>query len=196
MLKTIARSARARSLSLPLRAPLFALALGGVLAGSCAATDDTADQMIGVPWQGFAGVPQQGDVLGAASAPVTLEEFADLRCSHCRDFDEDTLPVLVERYVRAGKLRIVFHNLPILGPASVDAARMAPGGVSLDDKGFVLTDIDLAEARTRPLPFQTSVESVFAIGDVRSGSTKRVASAVGEGAGVVAQIHRFMAGAR
>ena len=69
-------------------------------------------------------------------------------------------------------------------------------GVSLDDKGFVLTDIDLAEARTRPLPFQTSVESVFAIGDVRSGSTKRVASAVGEGAGVVAQIHRFMAGAR
>jgi thioredoxin reductase (NADPH) len=69
-------------------------------------------------------------------------------------------------------------------------------GVSLDEKGFVLTDIDLAEARTRPLLFQTSVESVFAIGDVRSGSTKRVASAVGEGAGVVAQIHRFMAGAR
>jgi thioredoxin reductase (NADPH) len=69
-------------------------------------------------------------------------------------------------------------------------------GVSLDSKGFVLTDIDIAETRTRPLPFQTSVEGVFAIGDVRSGSTKRVASAVGEGAGVVAQIHRFMAGAR
>jgi thioredoxin reductase (NADPH) len=69
-------------------------------------------------------------------------------------------------------------------------------GVSLDDKGFVLTDIDIAETRARPLPFQTSVEGVFAIGDVRSGSTKRVASAVGEGAGVVAQIHRFMAGAR
>jgi thioredoxin reductase (NADPH) len=66
--------------------------------------------------------------------------------------------------------------------------------VSLDSKGFVLTDIDLADAPARPLPFQTSVESVFAIGDVRSGSTKRVASAVGEGAGVVAQIHRFLAG--
>jgi thioredoxin reductase (NADPH) len=41
---------------------------------------------------------------------------------------------------------------------------------------------------------QTSVEGVFAIGDVHSGSTKRVASAVGEGAAVVAQIHRFLAG--
>jgi thioredoxin reductase (NADPH) len=46
------------------------------------------------------------------------------------------------------------------------------------------------------MPLQTSVEGVFAIGDVRSGSTKRVASAVGEGAAVVAQIHGFLAGAR
>jgi thioredoxin reductase (NADPH) len=69
-------------------------------------------------------------------------------------------------------------------------------GVSLDGKGFVLTDIDIPEASTRPLPFQTSVKGVFAIGDVRSGSTKRVASAVGEGAGVVAQIHRFLAEVR
>jgi thioredoxin reductase (NADPH) len=46
------------------------------------------------------------------------------------------------------------------------------------------------------MSLQTSVPGVFAIGDVRSGSTKRVASAVGEGAGVVAQIHRLLAEAR
>jgi thioredoxin reductase (NADPH) len=45
------------------------------------------------------------------------------------------------------------------------------------------------------MPLQTSVEGVFAIGDVRSGSTKRVASAVGEGAGVVAQIEGFLTSA-
>jgi thioredoxin reductase (NADPH) len=56
----------------------------------------------------------------------------------------------------------------------------------------VSTNVDIAEARAQPLPFQTNVEGVFAIGDIRSGSTKRVASAVGDGAGVVAQIHRFL----
>ena len=43
-------------------------------------------------------------------------------------------------------------------------------------------------------PLQTSVPGVFAIGDVRAGSTKRVAAAVGEGAAVVAQIHAYLAG--
>lgn len=63
--------------------------------------------------------------------------------------------------------------------------------VETDDKGFILTGApfrrpDYARA---PLPLETSVANVFAIGDVRAGSTKRVAAAVGEGAAVVAQIH-------
>ena len=44
-----------------------------------------------------------------------------------------------------------------------------------------------------PLPLETSVPGVFAIGDVHAGSTKRVGAAIGEGAAVVAQIHAFMA---
>ena len=43
------------------------------------------------------------------------------------------------------------------------------------------------------LPLETSRRGIFAIGDVRAGSTKRVAAAVGEGAAVVAQIHAFLA---
>jgi thioredoxin reductase (NADPH) len=85
------------------------------------------------------------------------------------------------------------HHLFVFVGAEPNTGWLKTCGVSLDSKGFVLTDIDIAEARARPLLFQTSVEGVFAIGDVRSGSTKRVASAVGEGAGVVAQIHRFLA---
>jgi thioredoxin reductase (NADPH) len=66
--------------------------------------------------------------------------------------------------------------------------RWLDGCVDLDDKGFVRTGLsDLA------LPLQTSLPGVFAIGDVRAGSTKRVAAAVGEGAAVVSQIHSFLA---
>ena len=46
-----------------------------------------------------------------------------------------------------------------------------------------------------PLPFETSVPGVFAIGDVRSGSSKRLATAVGEGAAVVTSVHDYL-GAR
>jgi thioredoxin reductase (NADPH) len=65
------------------------------------------------------------------------------------------------------------------------------GCVDLDDKGFVVTG---AAAGTGVLPLETSKSGVFAIGDVRAGSTKRVAAAVGEGAAVVAQIHARLAG--
>jgi thioredoxin reductase (NADPH) len=68
--------------------------------------------------------------------------------------------------------------------------------VALDNKGFVLTGTDVADAGVQPLAMQTSIKGVFAIGDVRSGSTKRVASAVGEGAAVVAQIHGFLTAPR
>jgi thioredoxin reductase (NADPH) len=57
----------------------------------------------------------------------------------------------------------------------------------------VLTGADAPGADAHVLPLQSSIGGVFAIGDVRSGSTKRVASAVGEGAAVVAQIHRYLA---
>jgi thioredoxin reductase (NADPH) len=60
------------------------------------------------------------------------------------------------------------------------------GCVHTDDNGFVVTG-------TSALPLETSLPGVFAIGDVRAGSTKRVAAAVGEGAAVVAQIHTALA---
>ena len=59
--------------------------------------------------------------------------------------------------------------------------------IALDDKGFVVTGADLK------FPLQTSSQGVFAIGDVRCGSVKRVAAGVGEGAAAVAQIHAYLA---
>jgi thioredoxin reductase (NADPH) len=69
--------------------------------------------------------------------------------------------------------------------------------VAVDDKGFVITGRDFAPTdepiNRAPLPLETSVAGVFAIGDVRAGSTKRVGAAIGEGAAVVAQIHAALA---
>jgi thioredoxin reductase (NADPH) len=66
------------------------------------------------------------------------------------------------------------------------------GCLALDDKGFVVTGRD-EEDRALPSPFATTRPGVFAVGDVRSGSVKRVASGVGEGAVVVAAVHQFLA---
>jgi thioredoxin reductase (NADPH) len=71
-------------------------------------------------------------------------------------------------------------------------------GVALDEHGFVRTDVqltsdELGETWTAlgrvPLPFETSLPGVFAVGDVRHGSMKRVAAAVGEGASAVRSVH-------
>ncbi len=72
-------------------------------------------------------------------------------------------------------------------------------GVELDNDGFVLTDTELDDRRLspgyatlgrRPLPFETSVPRVFAVGDVRRASMKRVAAAVGEGSSAIPSVHR------
>ena len=72
------------------------------------------------------------------------------------------------------------------------------GTVQLDATGFVLVgaDVDrsaLADPARPPLPLETSVPGVFAVGDVRRGSIKRVATAVGDGAAVVEVVHGYLA---
>ena len=59
------------------------------------------------------------------------------------------------------------------------------GSMATDDKGFILTGAGA-------LSLETTLPGVFAIGDVRAGSTKRVAAAVGDGAAVIAQIHSYL----
>ena len=67
---------------------------------------------------------------------------------------------------------------------------LAQSGIALDAKGFVLTGVEAGGNRRL---LETSRPGVFAIGDVRSGSVKRVAASVGEGAQVVAALHGFLA---
>jgi thioredoxin reductase (NADPH) len=84
--------------------------------------------------------------------------------------------------------RPVRHMFLFIG-AEPNTDWLSGSGVDLDPKGFVLTGTDIGRRR----PLETSREGVFAIGDVRYGSIKRVAAAVGEGAQVVAALHGFLA---
>ncbi len=71
------------------------------------------------------------------------------------------------------------------------------GCLALDEKGFIMTGTDLMEYQgwqqeRYPMMLETSVPGIFAAGDVRSGSIKRVASAVGEGAMAISQVHQYL----
>ena len=65
------------------------------------------------------------------------------------------------------------------------------GCLDLDEKGFVRTGVS-AEGAPLPSPYATSMAGIYAVGDVRSGSVKRVASGVGEGSVVVQAVHAFL----
>ena len=76
------------------------------------------------------------------------------------------------------------------------------GRAPLDERGFVLTDLSLSPDRLDadwetfgrlPLPFETGYPGLFAVGDLRAGSTKRVAAAVGEGSAAVRSVHQYLA---
>ena len=81
---------------------------------------------------------------------------------------------------------------------AVPHTKWLPSGINLDSKGFVQTGQQVAESGAWPLqrqPFllETTVPGVFAAGDVRQGSIKRVAAAVGEGSMAVQFVHQFLA---
>jgi thioredoxin reductase (NADPH) len=82
------------------------------------------------------------------------------------------------------------------------ASQWLSGCAALDGRGFVLTDRSLGREHLKgvwealgraPLPFETSYPGLFAVGDIRSGSTKRVATAVGEGSAAVRSVHEYLA---
>jgi thioredoxin reductase (NADPH) len=96
-------------------------------------------------------------------------------------------------------------DLPCAALFSFIGADPASGWISgcaaLDGHGFLLTDRQLREEDLGerwsvlgrlPLPYETSRPGLFAVGDVRSGSIKRVAAAVGEGSACVSSIHQYL----
>ena len=93
---------------------------------------------------------------------------------------------------RAGKETEAAIRNVFLFVGADPATEWLQGCVALDKAGFVITGVGTANGAPAPSPLESSVPGVFAVGDVRSGSVKRVGGAIGEGAQVVAAIHKFL----
>ena len=65
---------------------------------------------------------QVGFSIGDPNAPVSVEEFSDFQCSHCKIFSQTLEPEFIENYVDTGKVYLTFKNFPIFGEASENAA--------------------------------------------------------------------------
>jgi thioredoxin reductase (NADPH) len=129
----------------------------------------------------------------AAESKVTVMTAAEAVEGH----GEDRLRGLTVRNRASGKT----ETLPVEGLlimiGAVPHTQWLPEQVSRDARGFVLTGRDVSAeawpAQRAPLPYETSLPGVFAVGDVRSGSVKRVAAGVGEGSVVVSQVLAHLA---
>ena len=75
----------------------------------------------------FAGLPEQGGVLGDPDAPLTVTEYVDLQCPVCAVAARESLPTLIRDYVRTGKVKLEARTLHFIGPDSERAARVAAG---------------------------------------------------------------------
>jgi protein-disulfide isomerase len=75
----------------------------------------------------FDGIEERDGVLGDPDAPLTVTEYVDLQCPVCAVASKETLPTLIDDYVRTGKVKLDVRTLHFLGPDSVRAAAVAAG---------------------------------------------------------------------
>jgi predicted DsbA family dithiol-disulfide isomerase len=89
-----------------------------LLAGWALAGPVSASPAVRLSRLSLAGIPQHGGLLGSPSAPVRMVAFDDPQCPFCELWQAKVLPTLVGRYVRTGKLQILWLGYPFLGPDS------------------------------------------------------------------------------
>ncbi|TML20640.1 MAG: hypothetical protein E6G11_00715 [Actinobacteria bacterium] len=75
------------------------------------------------PVVNLTGIPENGTVLGKPSAKVSLIEFADQQCPGCRYYTLNVFPILVNDFVRRGKVKMEYQGFPFIGPDSVKGLR-------------------------------------------------------------------------
>jgi thioredoxin reductase (NADPH) len=110
---------------------------------------------------------------------------------------DDSLAEIEISHLEGGSTEVVPAAGLFLFIGSTPHTGWLEGTVQRDEEGYVLVgaDVDraaLADPARAPLPLETSVPGVFAIGDARRGSAKRVATAVGDGAAVVQLVHTYL----
>jgi thioredoxin reductase (NADPH) len=127
-----------------------------------------------------------GWMVTAVHGTGRLEQIAIRRCINSAENAEDTV-------IEAAAMFIFIGAEP--------RTQIVSGLIEMDEKGYILTGPDLHRDGRRPRGwsldrdpylFETNVPGIFAAGDVRAGSSKRVATAVGEGSAAVGMVHRYL----
>ncbi len=120
-----------------------------------------------------------------ADPGITIEYGVEVSALH----GADHLEALTIRDAKTGASRVVDTRALFIMVGAAPNTEWLSGLVKLDDKGFVITGSGNGSAAS---PFATSLPGVFAVGDVRAGSVKRVASSVGEGSVVISKVWEFV----
>ena len=118
-----------------------------------------------------------------ADPRITIEYGAEVSVLH----GAEHLEALIIRDTKTGASRVVDTRALFIMVGAAPNTEWLSGLVKLDDKGFVITGEGSAAS-----PFATSQPGIFAVGDVRAGSVKRVASSVGEGSVVISKVWEFV----
>jgi thioredoxin reductase (NADPH) len=120
-----------------------------------------------------------------ADPRITIEYGVEVAALH----GTDQLEALTIRELKTGGTRLLDTPALFIMVGAAPNTEWLSGLVELDDKGFVITGAGSASAAS---PFATSQPGIFAVGDVRAGSVKRVASSVGEGSVVISKVWEFV----
>jgi thioredoxin reductase (NADPH) len=120
-----------------------------------------------------------------ADPRITVEYGAEVSELH----GTDHLEAITIRQVKTGATRILDTRAVFIMVGAAPNTGWLSGLVKLDDKGFVVTGSGTESADS---PFAASMPGIFAVGDVRAGSVKRVASSVGEGSVVISKVWEFV----
>jgi protein-disulfide isomerase len=121
---------------LVLAAALALVIVGAAIAISQGGAEDEEEP---TPSPRVERLAQDGVWLGDPDAPATLIEFADLQCPFCADYAQETLPRVIDDYVRPGRLRLELRLLAFLGPDSVRGRQWAHAA-ALQDRMWGYTD--------------------------------------------------------
>jgi protein-disulfide isomerase len=115
------------------------LVVVAILVSQGGSNDDEGEDATGGSAQ-FAGIEQDGTVIGDPGAELTVTEFADPQCPFCAEFAAEALPGVIDDYVRDGRVKLDLQVLAFLGPDSEALARLV-GAASLQDRAWETADL-------------------------------------------------------
>jgi protein-disulfide isomerase len=90
---------------------IILVATGGGSKGAPAPKSAAANSALATVTTMLQGIPQKGNALGNPNAPVTMQYFGDLECPFCKQFTVSTLPTIIQKYVRTGKLKLEYRSM-------------------------------------------------------------------------------------